>query len=377
MNVGIVSFSDVDYAFDVANALKEAHVSVSLYLGQADTIRRANDSDRPAQRIHECGLVDPDVKIRLFQLPRMRDPGSLAVARRIAQSLRDDGVDVAHILVGGGELWAAVLACLLRDLPVVSTMIIPKPNIGEYPPAFMVSAINRLLTYGSDVIVVNGKDHEPLVQTVYGVPSDRIHYVPLGPRTAFLRWSSSQVPEEPGTVLFFGRINQHKGLEYLVRAQPIIARQIPQARIVIAGHGKDLERCLEMIDDHAGFEIHDGFVPGNAAPGFFQRASVVAMPYISATTSGILMTAYVFAKAVVATCVGSLPEYVQDGVTGLLVPPADVEQLANAIVRLLLDHGLRQRMGQNAKRWADELQSEIAVQTLNAYERAISMHGSA
>jgi starch synthase len=350
MNVGIVSFSDVDYAFDVANALKEAHVSVSLYLGQADTIRRANDSDRPAQRIHECGLVDPDVKIRLFQLPRMRDPGSLAVA---------------------------VLACLLRDLPVVSTMIIPKPNIGEYPPAFMVSAINRLLTYGSDVIVVNGKDHEPLVQTVYGVPSDRIHYVPLGPRTAFLRWSSSQVPEEPGTVLFFGRINQHKGLEYLVRAQPIIARQIPQARIVIAGHGKDLERCLEMIDDHAGFEIHDGFVPGNAAPGFFQRASVVAMPYISATTSGILMTAYVFAKAVVATCVGSLPEYVQDGVTGLLVPPADVEQLANAIVRLLLDHGLRQRMGQNAKRWADELQSEIAVQTLNAYERAISMHGSA
>ena len=53
------------------------------------------------------------------------------------------------------------------------------------------------------------------------------------------------------------------------------------------------------------------------------------------------MMAYVFGKPVVVTRVGSLPEYVQDGVTGLLVPPADVEQLTEAIVRLLTDEGLR------------------------------------
>jgi glycosyltransferase involved in cell wall biosynthesis len=98
------------------------------------------------------------------------------------------------------------------------------------------------------------------------------------------------------------------------------------------------------------------------------------LPYISASTSGILMTAYVFGKPVVATRVGSLPEYVEDGVTGLLVPPADVEQLADTIIWLLSDEALCHRMGENAARWADEEQKKIAMQSLSAYEKAISIH---
>jgi glycosyltransferase involved in cell wall biosynthesis len=90
------------------------------------------------------------------------------------------------------------------------------------------------------------------------------------------------------------------------------------------------------------------------------------------------MTAYAFGKPVVATRAGNLPEYVQDGVTGLLVPPANVEQLAEAIVRLLSDDALRRRMGENATRWMHgELSPKnIARQTLEAYEKAIRMHYS-
>jgi len=186
------------------------------------------------------------------------------------------------------------------------------------------------------------------------------------------------VPEEPGTILFLGRIRSNKGLEYLVRAQPIITRHVPHARIVIAGRGEDeLERCRQMIQDGTRFEIHHGWIPGDVVTELFQRASLVVLPYTSASTSGILMTAYVFGKPVVATRVGSLPEYVEDGVTGLLVPPADVEQLADAIVQLLSDDALRHRMGENATRWVDEEQKKIAEQSLRAYEKAISIHQNA
>jgi len=381
MRVGIVSFTDVDWGLDLANVLNERQVSISLYLSRRHVITAVDSPDRPAERVYDLGLLGPAVRLYLYQLPRMRDPRSIAGVRRLSQSMRDDGIDVAHIMMGGGEIWLAVLAYLLRqshDLPVASTMIVPRPNPREYPPPLVQSLANKLVASWSDVIIANGRHEVELVQKLYGVPARRVRYVQLGPRTTAARWASKMVPEEPGTILFFGKIKPYKGLEYLVRAQPIITRQVPHARIIVAGSGRDeLERCRQMIQDTTRFEIYDGFVPGEIVTQLFQRTSLVVLPYVSGSTSGILMTAYVFDKPVVVTRVGSLPEYVEDGVTGLLVPPADVEQLAKAVVRLLSDDALRYRMKENVKRWVDEEQKKVAEQSLRAYEKAISIHQNA
>jgi glycosyltransferase involved in cell wall biosynthesis len=269
----------------------------------------------------------------------------------------------------------AVLAAFLRDIPVVATMREPKPNIKDSPPAAFVKATNKLLALFSDVIIVNGQNHMAIVQETYAVPANRVSYVPLGPRTTAIRWSTSKVPEDPGMILFFGSIQPRKGLEYLVRAQPVINRHVPIARIVIAGRGKEeLERCCHLMQDRTRFEIHGEFIPNDVMAELFQRTSLVVLPYISASTSGILMTAYVFGKPVVVTRVGSLPEYVEDGVTGFLVSPADENQLAQAIIRLLSDDTMRHSMGKEAKRWAYEEQTKIAIQSLRIYEKAITVH---
>ncbi|RPI48613.1 MAG: glycosyltransferase, partial [Chloroflexi bacterium] len=132
----------------------------------------------------------------------------------------------------------------------------------------------------------------------------------------------------------------------------------------------DLERCLDLIEQPERFEVHRGFVPGDQMPTFYQRASVVALPYISAGPSGVLLDAYGFGKPVVASEVGGLPEYVQDGTTGILVPPADERELAAGIIHLLSDDELRHRMGDNAKRWIAELKQSIAARWLDVYEQA-------
>jgi glycosyltransferase involved in cell wall biosynthesis len=378
MHVGVVSHSDPDYAFDLANALDRAQVAVSLYLSRRHVVATVNSADWPTERVFEHGLLDATVKLRLYQLPRIRDPRSFAGVRKLSRSMREDGIDVAHILVGGGEIWLAVLAHILRkshDIPVASTIIVPRPNPGEYPPPFVQSAVNRLLTHCSDAIIANGKNEVNLVQELYGVPERRLCCVQLGPRTTSARWATKTLPEEPGTILFFGRITFYKGLDYLVQAQPIITDQVPHARIIVAGRGEEeLDRCRSMIQDDTRFEIHDGFVPNDMMAELFQRASVVVLPYRSASTSGVLMMAYVFGKPVVATRVGSLPEYVDDGVTGLLVPPGNTAQLAEAVVRLLSDDALRHRMGANAKRRVAEEQRKAAMQSLTAYQRTISIH---
>lgn len=374
MHVGLVSFADIESGLDLANTLNKVGASVSLYLSHAVTARLVGTPNRPIERLYELELLPPSCRVRLFKLPRLRDPRSFAVIRRLRRTMRSDEVDVAHIMMGPVELWLAVLACLVRDIPVISTMIHPKPDFGEERPAFVELTINKLLALGADVVIVNGANQVALVQKLYGLPASRIIYVPLNPRITATKWTRGQQSEEQGTVLFFGRALPHKGLEYLLQAQPIINSQIPHARILIAVHGKGLERYWQMIQDRNKFEIHEGFVSGNEMAAFYQRACLVALPYVSASTSGVLMDAYNFGKPVVATSVGCLPEYVREGITGFLVPPFNVEQLAAAIIRLLSNDDLRHDMGNNALRFVGEQQKKIAIQSMRIYEKAISLH---
>jgi alpha-maltose-1-phosphate synthase len=377
MRVGVVVFDDVDYGLDLAAMLHVAGQEVCLYLSEKHVAPYVGVSERPVERMYEVGLLPPECRVRLYRLPRMSDPRSLGVARQIARDIRGDEVDLLHILVGPGELWPAALSHLVARMPVAATMIIPKPNVGEHLPAWVPIAVYRLLAWGSDIIIVNGADQVAQVRQLYGVPDHRIAYVPLGPRTTAVGWSLRHVAEDPATVLFFGEARRHKGLEYLVRAQPLVKRRVPEARMLIVSRGEELERCRLMMEDGDGFEVHTGFVPGEMAAEYFQRAAVVALPYLSASTSGILMTAYAFGKPVVATRVGCLPEYVQDGVTGLLAAPADVEDLADALARLLADSASRRRMGEEAQRWVSAQRQAVARETLWAYHRAIAQKGRA
>src|SRR5262249_40711886 len=104
------------------------------------------------------------------------------------------------------------------------------------------------------------------------------------------------------------------------------------------------------------------------------KASVVVLPYVDATQSGVIPLAYTAAKPVVATEVGSLPEMVEDGLTGYLVPPRDEAALAEKVVRLLKDRKLRGRLGANGKRKIEAECSPdlVARQTLQVYQQALN-----
>jgi glycosyltransferase involved in cell wall biosynthesis len=306
----------------------------------------------------------------------MRNPFSLATYFKLAKTMKDEGVEVVHILAGPHELWLAILACILRAIPVTGTMIVPKPNVGSSIPPYITKLINGLLARCSDMLIVNGEDQVGLVQSLYKVPGDRVTFVPLNARTQAVKRPIQGSAEEPGTILFFGAARPYKGLEYLIRAQPIVSRQAPFAHFLISSRGEELQRCRQMIEDDSKFEFHEGYVSAEEMADLFRKASLVVLPYLSASTSGVLMIAYSFGRPVVATKVGCLPEYVEDNITGLLVEPADVEQLAGAIIRLVNDNTLRHRMGENARQWVETKNKKVAGDTIKAYEKAIAFHSA-
>lgn len=377
MKLGLVVSDDLDYGLDLANALGDegdtltlylSHANLAYYLGESPD---ASSSEFLLDLLYKKKLVPEGVTVRLFHLPRMRNLRSVITVTRLKAMIETDHLDVVHILMGPGELWIAVLAWLIRKITVVSTMIIPQPNVGEKLPAFILWAIAKLLAVGSDLIIVNGADQVEVVRRLYSVPVHKVTYVALIPRIAAAKWAQGSCAEESYTVLFPGKAQPRKGLEYLILAQPFVNQEIPNARFLIAAHGEDLHRCRQLIEDESKFEICEGFLTSAKLAEYFQRASLVALPYLSASTSGMLTTAYVFGKPVVTTNVGALPEYVKEGETGFLVPPADPEELAKAIVRILQDDALHRRMQENAKAWVQHEQECIALATRQVYLKAL------
>jgi glycosyltransferase involved in cell wall biosynthesis len=144
--------------------------------------------------------------------------------------------------------------------------------------------------------------------------------------------------------LFFGFVRPYKGLEHLIDALPLAMERVPDLRLLVAGEfwqpADQFVRRAESLGVGDRLTIDDRYVPNEEVGTYFAAADVIVMPYVAATQSGIVTLAAQFERPVIATDVGGLPEVVLDGVTGLVVPPADAGALADALARCLGDDQL-------------------------------------
>jgi glycosyltransferase involved in cell wall biosynthesis len=227
----------------------------------------------------------------------------------------------------------------------------------------------------SDKIIVHGEKLKEQMIEEYNVPEEKVHAIPIGEHEVapFKKYEREDIKEDGNLILFFGRIYEYKGLEYLIKAEPMITEQVPDTKIFIAGIGEDFKKYERMMINRNNFIVHNYRIPYKEGAELFQRCSVVVLPYIDASQSGVVSTAYGFKKPVVVTNVGGIPEIVDDGVTGFIVPPKNPEALAEAIIKLLKDEKLRKQMGENAykKLKTDLSWDNIAEKTIEVYKMAI------
>ena len=234
----------------------------------------------------------------------------------------------------------------------------------------------RIMDFGfrrADHVIVHGRSLIETVVDELGFARSNVHLIPhvaIGEPDV----ASEAITDDDHTVLFFGRIWEYKGLEFLIRAEPQVTAACPQVKFTIAGRGEDLERYRRMMTHPERFEVVDGWITDQQRARMFATASVVALPYVEATQSGVIPIAYAYEKPVVATRVGGLPDMVEHGVTGLLVEPRDVTGLADAIIQLLGNRDVRVRMGRSGKeKLARECSAAVvARQTLAVYRAAIA-----
>jgi L-malate glycosyltransferase len=190
------------------------------------------------------------------------------------------------------------------------------------------------------MLVADGVPEERTVTVHEGIDVDHVLAAPpVNVHEAFF------LPHGAPVVGNVAALVPHKGQRYLIDAAHLVVQDLPDARFVILGEGELREHLEKQVHAHH-LEKHV-LLPGFRTDvlGCIKGFDLFVMSSVTEGLGTSLLDAMAASRPIVATTAGGIPEIVEDGVNGLLVPPRDARALAAAIVRALGDRGLRDRLG--------------------------------
>ena len=364
------------YTAELANAVAE-HAEVTVLKA---TETSADDVFDPAVDVREA--FSP-LGISMPRIAR-REIAPLEVARGIlsyrhVRSIREMDVDVVHDATGLFPQTKFFLKLYGIDevRPLVVTLHEVEKNRFSLarPSHFAEGLVDMAIP---DVVIrrtIVHTENQKRALVDRGASPEDVAVIPHGAYSMFGDHEDLDGPPEENTLLFFGNVVRQKGIATLVRAVPLIAREIPDVKLIIAGDGQIPPDVADIVESHPRqFERHDRFIPNDEVKEFFERAQVVVVPYHEREGgtnghSGTLATALSFGKPVVASRAGDFPSLVEGSGVGRVVPSGDPERLAATVTALLRDNDARREMAANSRRLAEELSWDtIAEKHLDLYK---------
>ncbi len=176
-------------------------------------------------------------------------------------------------------------------------------------------------------------------------------------------------------ILFVGRLEKRKGLNYLLKAYQQVKQEIPNSRLIAVGPGTRLRRKYEKQVKRSGLEdvVFVGYVPDDELPRYYKTADIFCAPATGWESFGIiLLEAMAVGKPIIASNIDGYAGLITHGVEGWLVPPKDKKELTQTLISLMRDESLRQEMGANGILKAKEYSWEhIAQRVLDYYVRIL------
>jgi phosphatidylinositol alpha-mannosyltransferase len=285
---------------------------------------------------------------------------------RVRQALRSLDPDVVHVhepFVPSTSLWAT----LASDAPVVATFHSGAASSVLYDVAAPVlrrvaaridarvavstraAAVARARIGGSFEIVPNGIDVDSFARVA---PAD------IGPGRK---------------LLFVGRLDRRKGFPVALEAFRLLAARYDDVRLIVVGSGTERPAIERMAPDVRARISMLGAVPNGQLPPIHQACDVFLGPSLGGESFGVILIEAMAAGMPIATSrIPGYDEVVDDGVTGLLVPPGDPEALATAVGRILDDTDLARRLAAAAAERARRYDWSVVAREIEAvYRRAV------
>jgi len=310
---------------------------------------------------------------------------SFRAYNKLRQLLRSQRFDIIH---DNQTLGYGILMMKAFNIPVVATVHHPLPidkktdlayleRIGAritrilFYPFFMQHIVSRRM---DRVITVSENAAEETVNA-FKVPRDKIRVVYNGIDTDMFRGVDGGGKERGRLIVVANSADRKKGIVYLLRAVQLLRNEI-DVKLTIVDRGAPDNKYTPALVSRYGLDGSVSFTGRLSVDDLvrhYGRAEVAVVPSLYEGFGLPAAEAMSCGLPVVATTAGALPEVVEDGRSGILVPPRDSAALARAIAQLLKDDHLRKAMGEEGRRrvrtrfdW-----SEAARKTIEVYQEVL------
>lgn len=316
-----------------------------------------------------------------------------ALWRKFLQVHKESPFDVVEAPEHLGE---ALFASLCQICPLVVRLHTPHSkfivegyhNLCSTFDQQLLSMLERMTMLEADLLSSPSEDLANYVASDCGIARGSIEIVrnPVDCEKFTPEGDRALQPDDFVTVFFAGRLEERKGVHYLIEAIPLVLQKAPKVRFVIVGADTDtgpgmtsvlksLNQSLVKsgVEDSVTFFSH---VDLDQMASYYRSADICIVPSLYENAPYTVLEAQACGKPVVGTDAGGSKEYIQDGVTGIVVPARDAAALAEAVVKLAIDDALRLSMGNNARKVSLECfdKKVIVARALSTYAQAIERH---
>jgi len=393
------------YTYQHAQALLEAGhdveiISICKKDSTVDMAPQGDPADTSTIRVHRAAwgaLLDELEGLRV-SLPHSQFllKAALALWRKFLEVHSQRPFDVIE---APEHLAEAIFPALTHICPLVLRLHTPHSkfvregysNINVNFDQRFVCIIERLAMLEADLLSSPSVDLASYVAADTGIDVSKIQIVrnPVDTNRFTPEGEIAVVNPNKVTVFFAGRLEERKGIHYLIDAVPEILAACPNVSFIVVGADSNtaagntsvlsaLKHKLEQSGSLAtvSFVSH---VPLTEMPSYYRSADICVVPSLYENAPYTVLEALATGKPVIGSSAGGTPEYITDGETGLVVPAKDSKALARAIIALVSDKNKRQAMGKKAREHAVKLYRKevIAAEAVASYELAISKHNSA
>ena len=348
------------YVYTLAHGLTEAGHDVTVIAGTAGAREAAKSTDScSSPRVYRVAThqrLPLPAKVRY--LWGLLEHG-WTIDRTIAHLERTQGpFDVVEMPNWDTE---ALIYSLHPRAPLVVRLSTPLAVVHQFTGRSPTKVGFRILKYleglpvrRAHCIIANSRFTANYCADLYGFPVAQARVIPHGIKAAAVVSETPRPQDTTVTVLFVGRLEPRKGIDYLLQAIPQVVGSVPHVRFVIAGRdigpapqGASYQEYFASFATTEAIKATTflGYVDDRTLAQLYAECDIFVAPSLSESFGLIYIEAMVHAKPVVAFRAAAIPEVVEHGATGLLAALKDVPSLANALTTLAQDGDLRRDMG--------------------------------
>ncbi len=310
---------------------------------------------------------------------------SMRAYEKVRQLLRQHRFDIIH---DNQTLGYGILLMKAFKIPIVATVHHPLPIDRKTDLAYLERARDRLwrmmfypflmqhlVTKRMDRVITVSASAAEETGNVFNVPRQKLRVIHNGIDTDVFRQLDGGMKEKGRLILVGNTQDRKKGLIYLLKALQLLRGEM-DVKLTIVDRGlPDNEYAPQLVGRYGldGRVCFTGKVGLEELVRHYSRAELAVVPSLYEGFGLPAAEAMACGLPVVATTAGALPEVVEDGRNGILVPPRDAHTLAGAIERLLRDDELRRAMGEEGRRRVEQNFSweQAARKTLDVYQEVL------